>query len=225
MAASMAGGGIAEAAPSAHPLLLGKFNSAHATTEVSTNAGSGMKGQTSANGPSGVAGVAGVDTSSGGTQGVFGHSVHGQGVLGTSQHGTGITGLTSTAGKSGVAGLDQTAAPGARGVFAQSSHGDALFATSPNGTALHGTSAHGLALHVQGKAKFDHSGVATVASGHTSVTVSVAGIAASDVVLATIQNPQPGLAVAGAQAGSGSLTITLTGAAESSVQVGWLVLG
>ncbi|HYK31990.1 MAG TPA: hypothetical protein VEV63_08510 [Streptosporangiaceae bacterium] len=39
MAASMAGGGIAEAAPSAHPLLLGKFNSAHATTEVSTNAG------------------------------------------------------------------------------------------------------------------------------------------------------------------------------------------
>jgi hypothetical protein len=44
---------------------------------------------------------------------------------------------------------------------------------------------------VQGKAKFGHSGVATVAGGHTSVTVSVHGITASDIVLATIQQPQP----------------------------------
>jgi hypothetical protein len=224
VAASVAGGGIAEAAAPGHPVQLGKFNASHATTEVSTNAGTGLKGQSSANGPSGVAGVAGFDTSSGGTQGVFGHSVHGQGVLGTSQHGTGITGLTSTKGKSGVAGIDQTATAGARGVFAQSPHGDALYATSPNGTALHGESANGLALFAQGKAKFAQSGVATVASGHASVTVSVPGIGASDIVLATIQTPQSGLAVAGAQASSGSMTITLTSPAGSSVHVGWLVI-
>lgn len=123
-----------------------------------------------------------------------------------------------------MAGIDQTATVGAHGVFGQSKHGDGVYATSPNGAALRKQSAHGLALHVEGKAKFSHSGVATVASGHTSVTVSVPGITASDIVLATIQQPHPGLAVAGAHASSGSLTITLTGSAESSVRVGWLVL-
>lgn len=224
VAASVTGGGAAEAAPSRQPaVLLGKSNSAHATTQVITRAGDGLKGQTFATEHSGVVGF---DTSTAtGGHGLYGHSIHGLGVLGISQHSTGVTGLGSTVGQSGVAGIDQTATAGAHGVFGQSKHGDAVYATSPHGTALRGQSADGLALHVQGKAKFSHSGVATIASGHTSVTVSVPGVAASDIVLATIQHPQPGMAVAGAHASSGSLTITLTGSAKSSVRIGWLVLG
>lgn len=224
VAASVAGGGAAQAAAGKQPaVLLGKSNSAHGTTQVITRVGDGLKGQTFAAGHSGVVGF---DTSTAtGGHGLYGHSIHGAGVLGISQHGTGITGLGSTVGQSGVAGIDQTAAGGAHGVFGQSQHGDGVFATSPHGAALRGQSAHGLALHVEGKAKFSQSGVATVAGGHTSVTVSVPGIAASDIVLATIQQPQPGLAVAGAHASSGSLTITLTGAAASSLRIGWLVLG
>lgn len=223
MAASVAGGGTAEAAPGKQPaVLLGKSNAAHATTQVTTRTGDGLKGQTFAKGHSGVVGFD-TSTASGG-HGLYGHSINGSGVLGISQHGNGVTGLTSTVGESGVAGIDQTATAGAHGVFGQSDHGDAVHATSLHGTALLGQSTHGLALHVQGKAKFGHSGVATVAGGHTSVTVSVPGISASDIVLATIQQPQPGISVAGAHASSGSLTITLTGSTEGSVRVGWLVL-
>ena len=223
VAATVAGGGAADAATSSKPVLLGKNNSAHANTQVSTTAGNGLQGETSASAHSGVAGFD-LSTSAGG-HGVYGHSVHGLGVLGVSQHNTGVTGVASTVAQSGVAGIDQSTTVGAHGVFGQSEHGDGVYATSSHGVALRGQSAHGMALHVEGKAKFAHSGVATVSSGHMSVTVSAAGVVASDIVLATIQNAQSGISVAGAQAGSGSLTITLTASPESSVRVGWMVLG
>lgn len=221
VAASVAGGGIAEAA-NGHAMLLGKANTAHGTTQVTTNAGNGLQGQTSASGHSGVVGF---DTSSASNgHGLYGHSVHGSGVLGVSQHGTGITGFASTSNQSGVAGIDAASASGGRGLFGQSQHGDGVFGASPNGVAVHATSKHGLALKVQGKAKFSQSGVATVSSGHKSVTVSLPGITPSNIVLATIQRPRGNLAVAGAQAGSGSFTITLTGNASGSVPVGWMVI-
>jgi hypothetical protein len=223
VAATVAGGGIAEAAPDGPAaVLLGKSNSAHGTTQVITRAGNGLKGQTSARGQSGVAGYD-ASTANGG-HGLYGHSIHGFGALGISQHSTGVVGQGSTVGQSGVAGIDMTATTGGHGLFGQSQHGDGLFATSPNGVAVRGQSAHGLALHVQGKAKFSHSGVATVAGGHTSVTVSLPGVVPSNIVLATIQNPQGGISVAGAQAGSGSFKITLTKAGGSSIKVGWLVI-
>lgn len=223
VAATMAGGGIADAAPAGQSaVLLGKSNSAHGTTQVITNAGNGLKGETSAKGQSGVVGF---DTSTAnGGHGLYGHSVHGFGALGISQHSTGIVGQGSTAGQSGVAGIDQTPTTGGHGLFGQSQHGDGLYATSPNGVAVRGQSAHGLALQVQGKAKFSHSGVATVASGHSSVTVSLPGVTSSNIVLATIQNPSGTISVAGAHAGSGSFTITLTGSAGSSIKVGWMVI-
>jgi len=223
MAASLAGGPLAEAAPDAGGAVqLGKSNSANATTQVITKGGDGLKGQTSATNHSGIVGF---DRSSGpGGHGVYGNSVHGDGVLGVSNHKTGVVGVGSTVGQSGVAGLDQTQTDGGHGVFAQSQHGDGLFATSSNGTAIRGQSAHGLALHVEGKAKFAHSGVATVPKGHTTAHVSVAGLTPSNIVLATIQNPQSGIFIEGAAAASGSFTITLSGSPASSVKVGWLVL-
>jgi hypothetical protein len=222
-AASLAGGGLAEAAPDAGGAVqLGKSNSAKGTTQVITKAGDGLKGQTSATNHSGIVGF---DTSSGtGGHGVYGNSVHGDGVLGISAHKTGVVGQGSTVGQSGVAGIDVTSATGGHGVFGQSQHGDGVFATSPNGVALRGQSAHGLALHVEGKAKFAHSGVVSVPSGHKTAHVSVSGMTAANIVLATIQNPQDGIFIEGAAAGSGGFTVTLSGTTEGSIKVGWLVL-
>jgi hypothetical protein len=223
VAASLAGGGLAEAAPDAGGAVqLGKSNSAKATTQVITKAGDGLKGQTSATNHSGVVGF---DTSTGtGGHGVYGNSVHGDGVLGISAHKTGVVGQGSTVNQSGVAGVDVTPTTGGHGVFGQSQHGDAVFATSSNGVALRGQSAHGLALHVEGKAKFAHSGTVTVPSGHKTAHVSVPGMTASNIVLATIQNPQDGIFLEGAAAGSGGFTVTLSASTESSVKVGWMVL-
>lgn len=223
VAASLAGGSLAEAAPDAGSAVqLGKSNSAKATTQVITKGGDGLKGQTSATNHSGIVGF---DTSSGtGGHGVYGNSVHGDGVLGISAHKTGVVGQGSTVGQSGVAGIDVTPAVGGHGLFGQSQHGDGLYATSPNGVALRGQSAHGLALHVEGKAKFANSGVVTVPSGHKTANVHVSGLTSSNIVLATIQNPQSGIFIEGAAAGSGSFTVTLSGSTESSIKVGWLVL-
>lgn len=223
VAASLAGGSLAEAAPDAGGAVqLGKSNSAKATTQVITKGGDGLKGQTSATNHSGIVGF---DTSSGpGGHGVYGHSVHGDGVLGISQHKTGVAGQCSTVGESGVAGIDMTPTTGAHGLFGQSPHGDALYATSSNGVAVRGQSANGLALHVEGRAKFAHSGVVTVPSGHTTAHVSVPGMIASNIVLATIQNPPGGISLEGATAGSGGFTVTLSASGEQSVKVGWMVL-
>ncbi len=223
VAASLAGGGLAEAAPDAGGAVqLGKSNSAKATTQVITKGGDGLKGQTSATNHSGIVGF---DTSSGpGGHGVYGNSVHGDGVLGISAHKTGVVGQCSTVNESGVAGIDISTAAGAHGVFGQSSHGDAVLGTSANGTALHGESANGLALKVAGRAKFSHSGVVSVPGGHTTAHVSVPGMVSSNIVLATIQNPQSGIFIEGAAPGSGGFTVTLSGSSESSVKVGWIVL-
>jgi hypothetical protein len=223
VAASLAGGGLAEAAPDAGGAVqLGKSNSAKATTQVITKGGDGLKGQTSATNHSGIAGF---DTGPGtGGHGVYGNSLHGDGVLGISAHKTGVVGQGSTVGQSGVAGIDISPAAGAHGVFGQSPHGDAVLGTSANGVALHGQSTHGLALRVAGRAKFTQSGVATVPSGHKTAHVAVAGMVASNIVLATIQNPQDGLFLEGAAAGAGGFTISLSASSESSIKVGWMVL-
>ena len=222
-AASLAGGSLAEAAPDrGSAVQLGKSNSANATTQVITKGGDGLKGQTSATNHSGIVGF---DTSSGtGGHGVYGNSIHGDGVLGISKNKTGVVGQGSSVNQSGVAGIDISTTTGGHGLFGQSQHGDALYATSSNGVAVRGQSAHGLALHVEGRAKFAQSGVATVPSGHKTANVSVPGLTSSNIVLATIQNPQDGLFIEGAAAGSGSFTITLSGSTESNIKVGWLVL-
>jgi len=223
VAASLAGGGLAEAAPSAGGAVqLGKSNSAKATTQVITKGGDGLKGQTSATNHSGIVGF---DTSSGtGGHGVYGNSVHGDGVLGISAHKTGVVGQGSTSGQSGVAGIDMSTTTGGHGVFGQSQHGDAVLATSSKGVALRGESAHGLALLVEGRAKFAHSGVVTVPSGHKTAHVNVPGMTSSNIVLATIQNPPGGIVIEGATAGSGGFTVALSASGETGVKVGWMVL-
>lgn len=214
-AASLAGGGLADAAPDVKSpaVLLGKSNSAHGTTQVITRSGNGLKGQSFAKGQSGVAGF---DTSTAtGGHGLYGNSLHGDGVLGISQHGNGVVGQGSTSGKSGVVGIDATPGGGGNGVFAQSHHGTALFATSGSGVAL----------HVDGTAKFSHSGLVSIPAGHNTATVHNPGVSEGSIVLATIQKPESGVSIEGATAGSGSFTITLSKKPASGITVGWLVLG
>jgi hypothetical protein len=103
---------------------------------------------------------------------------------------------------------------GGNGVYGQSTHGTAVYAGSESGTAL----------HVAGKAIFKTAGVAHVPSGSDSVTVAVQGASPSSIVLATIQEPQGTVSVAGAKAGSGKITITLTGKARKSLPVGYFVV-
>jgi hypothetical protein len=223
VAASIAGGAGAEAAPDASGAVqLGKSNSTKSTTQVLTKGGDALKGQTSATNHSGIVGFD-VSSSFGG-HGVYGHSIHGVAVLGISQHHTGIVGQTTTVGQSGVAGIDMTPGAGAHALFGQSSKGDAVFGTTENGNALHGTSAKGNALLVEGKARFSTSGVTNVPAHQMSVTISNGHCTPTSIVLATIQKPQGGISIEAAEPGSGSFTITLTGSPSSSVPIGWLIL-
>jgi hypothetical protein len=224
VAASLAGGSAADAAPDASKsVLLGASNSAKATTQVITRGGNGLKGQTFASGQSGVVGF---DTSTAtGGHGVYGNSEHGDGVLGISAHGDGVVGQTSTAGKSGVAGIDISKKSGAHGLFGQSPHGDAVYGTSESGVGVHCTSEKGTALLVEGKTKFSNSGVSFVSNGHTTATVSHSGVSSASIVLATIQKPESGVYIEGVETGSGSFTITLSKAPSAALPVGWFILG
>jgi hypothetical protein len=223
VAASIAGGAAAEAAPDASgAVLLGKDNSAKATTQVITRGGDGVKGQTFASGHSGVVGF---DTSTASTgHGVYGHSIHGIGILGISEHSSGIVGQNTTVGKSGVAGIDMTPGAGGHGLFGQSSKGDAIFGTSENGAAVHCTSPKGMALNVEGRAKFSNSGVTSVPAHQKTVTISNASVTPTSIVLATIQKPQSGVYIEAAEPGSGSFTVTLSASPSSSLPIGWMIL-
>lgn len=172
----------------------------------------------------GEAGVSGVDFATSNGTGVYGQSRFGTGVHGVSFEGDGVSGSASTSGHSGVKGMDR-ARSGGHGVFGQSYTGTAVYAISDQGTGVHASSEHGTALEVAGRASFSNSGVAAVPDGEKTVTVPVDGMTPASIVLATIQAPQAGIAIEGAQAGTGSFVITLSGPVTGDLPVGWFVIG
>ncbi len=101
-------------------------------------------------------------------------------------------------------------------------YGDSSAAAVPGVLASSQVSG-GLALSVQGFAKFSTAGKATVAAGASKVTVTLAKVVATDSVLATVQGSKP-VSVKNATASAGKITITLTGTTSSSVTVSYLVL-
>jgi hypothetical protein len=221
LAATLAGGSAAEAAPdSSASVRLGKSNSASATTQILTKGGDGFKAQTSA---ANHAGLNGVDTgTSTGGHGVYGVSSHGTGILGIGDNGNGVVGQTNGAGKIGVSGIDASGT--GNGVFGQSNKGKAVWGSSQHGTGVHASSEHGIALQVNGKARFTNSGVIVVPSGQKSITHSFAGVTSATIVLATIQTPQSGLYIEGAQPGTGSFTLTFSKQTSGELRVGWMLL-
>jgi hypothetical protein len=173
----------------------------------------------------GEAGVSGLDfAAQKGGNGVYGQSRHGTGVHGVSFNGTGVTGSSSTSGHSGVQGIDG-ARSGGHGVFGDSHRGTGVYASSSEGTGMHASSENGTALKVTGRASFSNSGVAMVPGGEKTMTVPVDGMTPASIVLATIQAPQAGIAIEGAQAGTESFVLTLSGPATGDLPVGWFVIG
>jgi hypothetical protein len=126
-ASLVAGAGTADAA-NGGDVLLGKKNTATATTTVSTTKGNGLEGETSADS---LAGLYGVDNSSGG----------GAGVQGTSKNSTGVLGKVTgdTMGQRAVYGIDETTGVfGGYGVVGTSSQGVAVYGRSTGGDGVEG---------------------------------------------------------------------------------------
>jgi len=145
--------------------------------------------------------------------------------------GSGEIGLRGAGRQYGIVG---TAGVNAYGVYAQGgtaadavpASGGGVFAVSGGGTAVYAMSDTGVALKVEGKVAFSRSGVAQVKARKTSVTVTLAGVTTSSIVLATLQTDTGApIAVANVVAASRSFTITLTAAPRRLVEVGWFVIG
>ncbi len=135
LGAAGAGAGVAAAlvagpepafAANGDPVKLGDSNSATASTVVTTTVGTGLQGQASTNGQSGVSGI---DTSPDGGHGTYGRSTNG----------TGAYGLTrgDTRGQSGVYGVDASS-DGGYGVQGLSTWGYGAYAVSSHGTGVYG---------------------------------------------------------------------------------------
>ncbi|MBA2716071.1 MAG: hypothetical protein H0U51_03285 [Propionibacteriales bacterium] len=159
-------------------------------------------GGTGVNG-SGTIGVSG----SGGRRGVEGNCVEATG--------TGVYGWNDGGGF-GVAG--ESDQPGGIGV-----QGTAL---GVGGVALRGVSTNrGTALKVEGKARFSRSGKKTIPAGSLSATVTLAGVNAASLILATLQQHAAGFTVESAVAAADSFTIWLNQPAPTGgLSVGWFVI-
>jgi hypothetical protein len=169
----------------------------------------GLYASGSSNGVEGHGGNNGVegDIGTGGTAGVYGHAsgTAGYGVAGSGP--TGVYGAGATAGVEGGSGAGS-------GVYGHAQGGIGVRAEATSGTAL----------QVTGKAKFSRSGIVTVPAGSASTTVSLAGVTASSMVVATAQQNGSVFVKAAVPAG-GSFKIFLTGNAPAGgLKVAYFVL-
>jgi hypothetical protein len=186
--------------------------------------GSAVYGHATANG-AGVYGESETGTGTyglGGPTGVYGSGTN-TGVEGsTGNGGTGVYGHNS--GSTGIGVWGQTGGTGSA-VFGEATvNGAGVFGKSQTGSALRGDSPSGTALEVNGKAKFSRSGVVTVAAGTASKAVSLAGVTASSMVVATAQQ-NGSVFVKAAVPAAGSFTIFLNGNAPGSgLKVAYFVL-
>lgn len=126
--------------------------------------------------------------------------------------GYGVQGTSAAAAGHGVAGQGSNGATGVLG-------------SSDSGTGVAAQSTTGVALAVTGVATFSRSGLAMVAAKQKSVTITLAGVTTSSMILATLQQTAGTAAVASAVPGSGSFTIHLTAAPTSKVKIAYFILG
>lgn len=184
------------------PLILGHANTANTSTSLTMSSG-GFFVYTTDPSPAQPAIV-------GGGQG------GGDGVDGNSTLLNGVQGLSSSASASGVYGQNDA---GGYGLAGRENHnGVAVLADSADGT--------GTALRTTGRLQFlNRSGLATVASGKKSVVVTLAGVTATSMVIATAQQTG-GFFVQAAVPAGGAFTIYLNKAPTSpaTVKVAYLVL-
>jgi len=156
------------------------------------------------------------------------------GDVGAAENANGVYGHAQNSVASGVYGQNDGTGFGVAGraingtgVLGDSQNGIGVAAHTVTGTALQAAadSSSGVALQVAGRAVFSLSGLATVKPGSTSVTVHLAGVTGTSLVLATLHQQAGQVVVASAVPGSGSFTIHLTKAPASRMKVAYLVLG
>jgi hypothetical protein len=193
----------------------GSGSAVDATIDNTANSSPAVSAST--NGTNGV-GVSGNATGTG-SVGVSGTASS------TGLQGTGDTcGVLGTGGTHGDYGVSTKA--GGRGTTGRGTNGaTGLYGLSDKGTGVLAKSTSGDALKVVGKVAFSRSGLVTVAAKKKSVKVTLAGVATSSMILATLQSDAGEVAVANAVAASGYFTINLTAAHSSSVKVAWFVIG
>jgi hypothetical protein len=235
--AALALGVPASHANSGDPVIAGQSSYAGARTQIVSGSGDGLDASTSE--PDALyAGISGYNAGSG--DGVEGASASGYGVEGlTPSRASGVFGFNSGRGD-GVEGLSSgadgvyghTNSPTAGGVYGENltgaGYGVAGRVAGGQGVAVLADDADGsgVALKTTGKLQFlNRSGIATVASGHSSTTVPVRGVTAKSMVLATVQQTG-GYAVQAAVPAAGSFTVYLNRAPSGSttVTVAYLVL-
>jgi hypothetical protein len=114
----------------------------------------------------------------------------------------------------------------ASGVYGQNDGtGFGVAGRADTGTGVLAASTNGTALKMSGRAKFSTAGIAVIASGQKKLTVTLAGVTATDFVLATVQG-SGAFYVKNASAGSGQFTININKAplAPATVKVAYFVI-
>lgn len=168
---------------------------------------------------------------SGTTNGSGGIGVLGSGLIGvqgsgtaTGVFGSGETGVAGSGAKYGVSGNSANAA--GAGVLGQATNGAiGVEGASDTGEGVLAKSTSGDALKVVGKVAFSRSGLATVAATKKSVTVNLAGVTTSSMVIATLQTAAGAIGVANAVPATGKFTINLMAAPTGAVKVAWFIIG
>lgn len=159
-------------------------------------------------------GVKGSTISTTGGAGVYGDGgTTGNGVQGVGQSGLGVYGTSNTTGVLGWS-------PAGVGTTGSTSTGTGVYAGALQPTAL--------ALHTMGRLRVDKvSGVASIATGKTSVTISPGvDITSSSFVLLTPSTSLSGRSLwYTTNATSNTITIRISSARTSVTRVAWLLLG
>jgi len=236
----------------------GNFPNATSTTYLGNSSGNGnavLQVSTSGTGTAvfGISHGAGLYGQTYGARGVgvFGYTPGGGGsdvaIQGTAYNdSTGVVGSSSTlpAGaprprKTGVYGwaVQDASARGVwghsaagRGVFGEATSGLGVRGFATSGVGLSGEATMGYALRTKGRVRLDESaGLATLAVGRSSVTVTPGiDITSTSAVLATINgNPGGTIAVRRVTVNltANTFTVYLTGTATAAARIAWLIVG
>jgi hypothetical protein len=143
-------------------------------------------------------------------------------VHGTTSTGSGVYGENT--GSTGIGVEGKTDGAGSAVYGQATTNGVGLYGVSVAGTGVSANSTNGTALRVNGKATFSRSGIATVAAGTSSVNVSLPGMTASSLVIATAQQ-NVSVFVKAAVPAVGSFKLVLNGNAPvGGLKVAYFVL-
>lgn len=221
------------------PMLVGRSNSATATTSLTVPSGIGMtvvseEGDGPALdvvGPSGGASI--LARTEGGTAlhgqtsgglAVFAESIFGTGMRAFSGFGLALS-VGSDFGKAIVAGSRDTAVEARSNSIAV--HATAIPRGQASATAVLADCEDGVALDATGRVMFNRSGRVDVPIGQRSVTIAVpGGVTSSTLVFAQLRANPNNLVVrsAGPDPDTGSIVVRLSGVATRSTRLSWFVL-